>query len=142
MLKCSGKRTRKNFRLPCLNSSPRVMAGDLSLNKETQYVLHDRSVFCAPGSLHVLCPGIAPCSVPHDRLVFCAPRLLRVLCPEIILCSVPHDHSMFCAPRSLCVLCPEIASCSMPQDCSRVRVSRLQKGSSAYSYSRIFALFT
>ena len=97
MLKCSGKRTRKNFRLPCLNSSPRVMAGDLSLNKETQYVLHDRSVFCAPRSLRVLCPGIAPCSVPHDHLVFCAPRLLRVLCPGIALCSVPRNRSMFYA---------------------------------------------
>ena len=76
MLKCSGKRTRKNFRLPCLTSSPRVMAGDLSLNKETQYVLHDRSVFCAPRSLRVLCPGIALCSVPRNRSMFYAPGLL------------------------------------------------------------------
>lgn len=109
MLKCSGKRTRKNFRLPCLNSSPRVMAGDLSLNKETQYVLHDRSVFCVPGSLRVLCPTIAWCSVPQDCSVFCAPRSFCVLCPTITPCSVPHDRSVFCAPKSLHVLCPRIA---------------------------------
>lgn len=52
---------------------------------------------CAPRSLRVLCPTIAPCSVPRDRSVFCAPRLLRVLCPGIALCSVPRNRSMFYA---------------------------------------------